>query len=58
MKPVPLGVGLRIATACLATIVLWWFVLPDMPEKAIVEGLVSSGVATYAMARLVAWGLL
>lgn len=58
MKPIPLGVGLRIATACVATIVLWWFVLPDKPEKAVVEGLVSSGVATYAVARLTAWGVL
>ncbi len=58
MKPIPIGVGLRMAVACIATVVLWWFLLPDMPEKAIAEGLVSSGIATYAMDRLTASGLL
>jgi uncharacterized MnhB-related membrane protein len=47
----------RVITACLATAALWWFMFLDVPEVAVLEGLLSSAVATAVMARLIGSGL-
>jgi hypothetical protein len=48
----------RVVTACGATLALWWFIFPDLPEVALIDGLLSSAVATSIMARLIGQGIL
>jgi hypothetical protein len=48
----------RVITTILATAILWWFLFPDRPDAAVLDGLLSSAIATYVEARLGAWGIM
>ena len=45
-----LALRLTVATCCVGG--LWWFLLPEWPEIAVLDGIIAGSVATLVVGRL------
>ncbi|HZA92685.1 MAG TPA: hypothetical protein VE420_08685 [Gemmatimonadales bacterium] len=47
---------LHLTAAILGTAAFWWFVLPEMPAEAVVDGMTAAALAGYGEIIAVRWG--